>query len=405
MLSVAEAQQRILERISPLDALELSITDAHGSVLAETVTAPEDLPAFPSAAIDGFAIRSADTSDAANSPVSLTIIGEAATGRPFAARVTHGEAVRVAAGASLPEGTDAVVHREDVAVVGSSMAIGKAIPSGVNARPAGEDVAKGDPVMQDGQRVRGMDVGVLAALGRSRVLVRPRPRVVTFAAGDQLAEPGQPLGEGAVRESNSFAVGGMTREAGAEPTRGGIVPGDADALHERFQSYLPQADVFITTGAVGEDESAGMRRFAERGGDIDLWSISARPDMTVAFGTISGRPVFGLPENPVAATIAFELFVRPALLKMAGRKTLRRPEVVATMEDPYEHRPGRESYLRVRAWRDDSGWRSRLAGRQGESVVSSIAGANGFAVLAPDAQAVHPGDQVRLILLEPLEGW
>jgi molybdopterin biosynthesis enzyme len=197
----------------------------------------------------------------------------------------------------------------------------------------------------------------------------------------------------------------MTREAGAEPTRGGIVGADADALHERFQSYLPQADVFITTGAVGEDESAAMRRYAERVGDIDLWTISARPDMTIAFGAISGRPVFGLPENPVAATIAFELFVRPSLLKMAGRKTLRRPEVVATMEDPFEHRPGREHYLRVRAWRDDSGWRARLSGRQGESVISSIAGANGFAVLPPDAQAVHPGDQVRLILLEPLEGW
>lgn len=405
MLSVAEAQQRILERISPLDALELSITDAHGCVLAETVTAPEDLPASPSAATDGFAIRSADTGDAASSPVSLTIIGEAATGRPFAARVTHGEAVRISAGASLPEGTDAIVRREEVAVVGSSMAIGKAIAPSSNVRPAGEDVAKGDPVMQDGQRVRGMDVGVLAALGRSRVLVRPRPRVVTFAAGDHLAEPGQAAGEGGVRESNSFALGGMTREAGSEPTRGGIVPSDADALHEKFQSYLPQADVFVTTGGVGEDEGAAVRRYADRMGDIEMWTISARPDITVAFGTISARPVFGLPENPVAATIAFELFVRPALLKMAGRRTLQRPEVIATLEDGFDHRGGREAYLRVRAWRDDSGWRARLAGRQGESVIASIAGANGFAVLPSNGGAVRPGDQARLILLEPLEGW
>jgi molybdopterin molybdotransferase len=405
MLSVTEAQQRILQRISPLDALELSITDAHGCVLAETVTAPEDLPAFPSAATDGFAIRSADTTNAATSAVSLTIIGEAASGRPFAARVTHGEAVRISAGASLPEGTDAVVRREDVAVVGSSMAVGKAIGASTNVRPAGEDVAKGDPVMQDGQRVRGMDVGVLAALGRSRVLVRPRPRVVTFVTGDQLVEPGQPLGEGGARESNSFAMGSMTREAGSEPSRGGIVANDVDVLHEKFQSYLPQADVFITTGGVGEDENAAVRRYAERVGDVDLWTISVRPDMTVASGSISGRPYFGLPENPVAAAVAFELFVRPALLKMAGRRTLNRPEVTASMEDVFEHRPGREAYLRVRAWRDDSGWRARLAGRQGESVISSIAGANGFAVLPLEGLSVHPGDQARVILLEPLEGW
>lgn len=408
MLTVAEAQQRILERISPLDQLEVSITDAHGCVLAETVTAPEDLPAFPSAATDGFAIRSADTANAASAAVSLTIIGEAAAGRPFAARVTHGEAVRISAGASLPDGTDTVVRREEVAVVGSSMAIGKAIGGSLNVRPAGEDVAKGDPVMQEGQRVRGMDVGVLAALGRNRVMIRPRPRVVTFvvAAGEAgIAEPGQPLPEGGVRESNSYALAGMAREAGSEPTRGGVVANDVGILTEKFQSYLPQADVFITTGGLGEDEAAAVRRYAERVGDVDAWTISTRPDIAIAVGTISGRHLIGLPENPVAAAIAFELFARPVLLRLAGRRTLQRPEVVATIEDAYQHQGGREAYLRVRAWRDDVGWRARLAGRQGESVISSIAGANAFAVLPADGKAVQPGDQVRLILLEPLEGW
>src|SRR5688500_4746554 len=140
MLSAADVQQRILERIAPLDALELSITDAHGCVLAETVTAPEDLPPHPSAATDGIAIRSTDTANPPPTPVSLTIIGDAAAGRPFAARVTHGEAVRISSGASLPDGTDAIVHRDDVAVVGSSMAIGKTISTNNGVRPAGEDV-------------------------------------------------------------------------------------------------------------------------------------------------------------------------------------------------------------------------------------------------------------------------
>jgi molybdopterin molybdotransferase len=405
MLSVSEAQQRILERISVLDPLELSITDSHGCVLAETVTAPEDLPPFPSAASDGFAIRSTDTTNAGSSAVSLTIIGEAAAGRPFAGRVTHGEAVRISAGAALPDGTDTVARKEDVAVVGSSMAIGKSIAAADTVRPAGEDVAKGDPIMQAGQRVRGMDVGVLAALGRSRVQVRPRPRVVTFSAGDQLAEPGQPLGEGTVRESNSFALGGMTREAGSEPTRGGIVAPDADVLREKFQSYLPQADVFVTAGGLTDDSASPVRTAADALGDVDVWTISSRPDITVAFGMIQGRPLFGLPENPVAATLAFEMFVRPSLLKMAGRATLHRPEVTASLEDGFEERPGRESYLRVRAWRDDSGWRARLAGRQGPSVISSVAGANALAVLGSDKGFVQPGEQVKLILLEPLEGW
>ncbi|MEX2393566.1 MAG: gephyrin-like molybdotransferase Glp, partial [Actinomycetota bacterium] len=315
MLSASDVQQRILERIAPLDALELSITDAHGCVLAETVTAPEDLPPHPSAATDGFAIRSADTGNAVSTPVSLTIIGEAAAGRPFAARVTHGEAVRISSGASLPDGTDAIVHRDDVAVVGSSMAIGKSIASNTGVRPAGEDVAKGDPVMQEGQRVRGMDVGVLAALGRSRALVRPRPRAVVISISDQ-------LGDGGDGGPNAYAMAGMAREAGAEPARGGSVPADPDVLHEKFQSYLAQADVFITSGGTGEDEGSVIRRVAGKLEDIDLWNVSARPEMTIGFGRVQGRTFFALPDNAVAAAVAFELFVRPAILKVAGRRTL-----------------------------------------------------------------------------------
>ncbi len=412
MLSVNEAQQRILERISVLDALELSITDAHGCVLAETVSAPEDLPPFPSAACDGFAIRSSDTDGASSSAVSLTIIGEAGAGRPFAGRVSHGEAVRISAGASLPEGTDTVTRKVDVAVVGSSMAIGAPIPAAGNMRPAGEDVTKGEPIMHDGQRIRGMDVGVLAALGLSRVQVRPRPRVVIFSAGTRLAEPGQPLPEGAIRESNSFALSGMTRETGSEPTRGGVVALDESTLRDKFQAYLPQADVFVTSGGIGRtsgasssDEATPVREAADALGALDVWAISARPDITVGYGAITGRPLFALPEDPVAATIAFELFVRPALLKMGGRKTLHRPEVTALMEDDYQQRPGRETFLRVRAWRDDDGWRARTAGRQGRSVISSVAGANALAILPADKGSVSAGEQVRLVLLEPLEGW
>jgi molybdopterin molybdotransferase len=404
MLSVKEAQERILERISVLDPLELSVTDAHGAVLAETVTAPEDLPPHPSAAIDGFALRSEDTATAGETPVSLTIIGEAASGRPFAGRLTRGEAVRVFGGAALPEGADAVMRREDVAVVGSSMAIGRMVRMGDNVRPAGEDIKRGDPVMQEGQRVRGMDVGVLAAMGRSRVLIRPRPRVVTFSAGNELRDPGQPLGAGFVRDSNSFAIAGMTREAGAEPTRAGIVPNDADSLKEKFQSYLPQADVFITSGGIAEGDEAHLRSVAEDLGHLNVWQIATSPPTTLAFGTVAERTFFGLSSNPVVAVVTFELFVRPALLKMAGRQTLYRPEIEAALEQPVDIDSGRETYVRVRAWRDESGWRARPAGRQGPSVISSVAGANAFAVV-PGDKPLASGQRVRVILLEPLEGW
>jgi molybdopterin molybdotransferase len=405
MLSSREVQERILERISPLDALELPITEAHGCVLAETVAAPEDLPPFATAAADGFALRAEDTAAAGSNPVSMTIVGEAAGGRPFAGAVARGEAVRISAGAAIPDGADAVALPDAVAVVGSSMAIGRAVGGGDNIRPAGEDIREGEAVMEEGQRIRGMDVGVLAALGRPRVLVRPRPRVVAVATGDELREPSQPLGPGLVRDSNSFTVAGMAREAGAEPTRAGIVGDDTAALREKFQSFLPQADVFITMGGITSTEKTFVREVFSKMGDVDFWPVAVRPGSTIAFGTIEGRPVFALPGNPVAVVVAFELFVRPALLKIAGRKTIFRPTVDALVEDGFRSEPGRESYVRVRAWRDEGGWRARMAGKQGPNIVSSVAGANAFALVGSDRSDVGAGDTVPLLLLEPLEGW
>jgi molybdopterin molybdotransferase len=405
MLSVEEARGRILGRISVLDALELPITEAHGCVLAENVASPEDLPAFPNSAMDGYALRSEDTRAAAQSPTSLTIIGEAAAGKPFAGRIGFSECVRIFTGSALPDGADAVVPQEDVAVVGRSMAIGRAVRGAENVRPSGEDVSRGEVVMEEGQRLRGMDVGVLAALGRQRALVRPRPRVVVFATGDELREPGEALGPGMIRDSNSYTIGGMTREAGGAPSRGGIIRDDPDAVAEKIQSYLPQADIFISSGGVSVGDHDHVRDVLQKLGQVDFWKVAVKPGKPLAFGTIEGRPFFGLPGNPVAVTVTFELFVRPALLKMAGRKTLTRPEVEAVFADEYHQAPGRETYLRVRAFRDGSGWRARLTGRQGSNIVTSVGKANALAVVPPDRDHLSPGDRVRLILLEPLEGW
>lgn len=405
MLSVEEGRGRILERIAALDPLELSVTEAHGCVLAETVTSPEDLPAFASAAADGYALRSVDAQDAARTPVSLGIVGDAAPGRPYPGHLGEGEAVRLEAGGALPEGADAVVVGRDVAVVGSSMAIGRSVPPGENVRPAGEDVAHGEQIMEDGQRLRGMDVGVLAAIGRSQVRVRPRPRVVVFSVGDELRDPGQPLGPGLVRDANSFTLSGMVREAGSQPVRAGVVRGGADGFPDKLQSYLPQADIFIGFGGLSGGEPGGPPTALEKVGDLEMWDVAARPGGRLAVGAIEDCPVFVLPGQPVAAAVAFELFLRPALLRMAGRRTLLRPEVDAVLEEEHHHEAGKETYLRVRAWRDAGGWRVRSAGRQGPSIVSSLARANGLAVVPVDRPVVAAGDHVRLLLLEPLEGW
>lgn len=313
--------------------------------------------------------------------------------------------MRIFTGSVVPEGADAIVAQEDVAVVGSSMAVGRPVPAGSNIRPAGEDVARGEPVMQEGQRLRGMDVGVLAALGRAHVLVRPRPRAVVFSTGDELREPGQPLGPGEIRDSNSFTIAGMAREAGAEPVRAGIVPDDPDKLRERLQAYLPQADMFLTSGGVSVGEHDYVRDVLGELGKIEMWQVAVKPGKPLAFGFIEDRPFFGLPGNPVAVTVTFELFVRPSILQMAGRRNLDRPQVEAEFQDGYQQRPGRETYLRVRAWREGAGWKAKLVGRQGSNIVTSVAKSNALAVLPATKGDLYPGERVRLVLLEPLEGW
>lgn len=405
MLTVDDARRHILDAITPLDPLELAIAEAHGSVLAEEVCAAEDLPPFPSSALDGYAIRSADTEPAARAPLSLTVIGEAAAGRPFAGRVAVGEAVRIFTGAVIPEGTDAVVGQEDVAVVGSSMAIGKPIARGSAVRPAGEDVRSDEVVLRVGQRLRGVDVGVLAALGRQRVKVHPRVRGVVFSTGDELREPGQPLGPGLIRDSNSYTLVGMMRESGAVPVRTAIVPDSPGALEETIQSYLPQADVFVTSGGVSVGEHDYVKKVLEKLGHVQFWQVAVKPGKPLAFGVIQGRPFFGLPGNPVAVAVTFELFVRPALLKMMGRKTLLRAQIEASLEDGYRQAPGRETYLRVRTWRDERGWHARLVGRQESHIVSALGGTNAFAIVPADRGQISPGERVKLMLLEPLEGW
>jgi molybdopterin molybdotransferase len=229
--------------------------------------------------------------------------------------------------------------------------------------------------------------------------------VVVFSTGDELREPGQPLGPGLVRDSNSFTVAGMVRESGSEPTRGGMVADDADVLREKFQSFLPQADVFVTSGGIARGEDDHVRAAVAKLGQVDLWEVSVNPGGSLAFGAVEGRPFFGLPGNAVAVVIAFELFVRPALLKMAGRQTLNRPEVEGVLEDGFRRDGHGETYLRVRAWQNDGAWRARLAGKQGQNIVSSVAGANALAVIGNERASVSPGDSVRLLLLEPLEGW
>lgn len=405
MLTVDEARDKILAAIGPLDPIELPLSEVAGCVTASDVIATEDLPTFPSSAMDGFAVRSSDTASAHTAPLGLSVVGESAAGRPFDGRVASGEAVRIFTGAAIPEGADAVIPQEDVAAVGSSVAIGRPVQPGTFVRPAGQDVRVGETVIGAGRRLRGMDVGVCAALGRTRVEVHPRPRVLVLSNGDELREPGVPLTPGLVRDSNSYALSGMVREAGLDAVRLGIVGDSPNLLREKITHHLPQADCFLISGGVSVGDHDHVREVVEQMGSIEFWKVAVKPGKPIAFGLIDGRPFFGLPGNPASAVVTFELFVRPALLRMAGRRVIRRPETPAILEDAAPGDKARETWLRVSARRTSDGFRAVLAGGQGSNLVGSIARCNALACIPAGTEAVRAGDQVRLMLLDSSEDW
>src|SRR5437588_527077 len=236
------------------------------------------------------------------------------------------------------------------------------VSPGKHVRPAGEDATPGDLLVPAGRRLGAPELGVLAAAGHARMLVHPRPRVVVISTGDELIDPGQFPQFGEVRDSNAYTIFGAVRETGARPYLAGIVRDDVDAFREAIVSQLVQADAFISSGGVSVGEHDVVKRAFFKRGDVRFTRVAMQPGMPQAFGRIEGKPYFGLPGNPVSVFVSFEMFVRPALMKMAGRRDLHRPEVTAVLDTDVEGPKGKTAFARVRVSRTEEGWRASSAG-------------------------------------------
>ncbi len=403
-LSVEEARERILAAIEPLAPLEVPLTEAHGCVLAREVVAGEDIPSFASSAMDGFAVRAADVAGAApGAPVELRIAGRALIGRPPEGTVGHGEAIRIATGAPIPAGADAVVPIEDCEVEGERVRVLAPVPEGKHVRPAGEDLRAGEVLVPAGRRLGAPELGLLAAAGAAQVSIHPRPRVVVLSTGDELVEPSRAPAFGQVRDSNAYLLYGALREAGAIPVLAGIVPDDVDRFRETVLSYLIQADAFVSSGGVSVGERDVVKAAFFRRGQVEFFRVAMQPGMPQGFGHIEGKPYFGLPGNPVSVFVSFEVFVRPALLKMMGRRQLARPEVVARLEEDVSGPRGKTQFARVLVRRGADGWLARPTGGRGSNLIGTVARANGLAVIPPGVETAPAGSEVRVMLFRALE--
>ncbi|MGH7277468.1 MAG: molybdopterin molybdotransferase MoeA, partial [Candidatus Rokuibacteriota bacterium] len=388
-----EALEQILSRVRPLGTERVDLVSALGRVLAETVVSGREIPPWPNSSMDGYAVRAAETREGT---ARLTIVGRVAAGAMPARSVGPGEAMRIFTGAPLPEGADAVVPQEDVDAAGDVVTVRRAVVAGEYVRPRGEDLRVGDVVLEPGQVIGPAEVGMLATLGRARVSVHRRPRVAILSTGDELAELGEDPGPGQIPNTNTYSLLAQTVEAGADPISLGVAPDRLEAIEERLR-WGAGADVLISSAGVSVGEADLVKEALRRAGaELHLWQVSMRPGKPITFGTLGAKIVFGLPGNPVSAMVTFELFVRPALRKLGGHRSLQRPRIVARALGPIPNPGRRRAYLRVTLARDGQGHAARLTGEQGSAILRSMVLADGLAVVAGDT-IVKSGDDVEVI--------
>ncbi len=400
LISVEEHLSGLLASLPLPEPIELRLADALGLVLADDVVSQVTVPAFANAAMDGYALIARNVRTATvDEPVRLAVDGEVAAGVEELPTIRPGRSVRIMTGAPVPPGADAVVPVETTSTLGVDVLVHRAVAPGEHVRAPGEDLQPGQPLLSRGRRLAPADLGVLAAAGVSRVRCIAPPRVVVISSGDELVAADKEPKPGQVRDVNGPMLAAMVRAAGAVPFSAGIVRDDRKALMYALDTSLGHADLIICTGGA----SAGTRDLLPDVigalGEVHTAKVAMKPGMPQIRGRIAGCPIIGLPGNPVSAFVSFEVFARPVIRSLQGRRDVQRPVVVATAAETLRSSPNKRSYLRVRLARDGAGWLARPTGPQGSHVVSSIARADGLAVIDEDVSEVPAGGQVNVRLL------
>ena len=405
LLSVSEARARVLEQFAPLAAEEIALVVAARRVLAADVVAPHDLPPFANSSMDGYAVRRSEAAAGANLPVSADV----PAGGGIPAPLLPGTAARIMTGAPVPPGADAVVPVEDTddrrerdgEPPPARVTVHRAPEAGANVRPVGQDLRAGQTVLAVGTLLGASTIGLLAALGFARVPVYRQPLVAIFSTGDELRPVEAALAPGQIHDTNSYTIATAVEQYGGRALRLGIVGDQLAAVRATLAEAKAQgADLILSTAGVSVGAYDVVKAAIEIDGALHFWRVRMRPGKPLAFGQVYGVPFFGLPGNPVSALMTFEVFVRPALLKQAGRRRWDKLAVLAALLEPMDS-DGRETYLRVIvSRRADGSYAARTAGDQGSAVLSALARANGLLILPEGLTRAQAGDQFTVWLLD-----
>jgi molybdopterin molybdotransferase len=403
MRSVDEQLARVIAAAVRPAPVRVAISEAQGLLCAEEVVAERALPGFDQAAVDGYAVRSVDVQSAGTEPVRLPVVGEIPAGSRQPRRLQPGQAVRVETGAPLPTLADAVVpvgHTDDGE---ANVIVSQPVPSAAFVRRTGEDVQPGDMAVRKGSVIGAAQVGLLAAVGRDKVLVHPRPRVSVISIGDELVDVERTPGPGQVYDVNSYALSAAARDAGAEVARVGIVSGDAKRLREVVEGRLLLSEVVVIIGGVGGSAGAEVHSALSELGTIDATRVAMHPGSVQGFGRLGPDlvPTFLLPSNPMSALVVFEVLIRPLVRTALGKRSAHRRTIEARLLSPISSTKGRKGFLRGQLLRDSSTgeYLVQPLGTSGSHLLASLAEANCLILVDQDTTEVAVGDDVPVAFL------
>jgi molybdopterin molybdotransferase len=413
VISVEEALAKIINSIQILDSEGKPLLDCLGQVLAEDVYSPFNVPPHDNSAMDGYAVQSESITEANyKNPKVLRVVGEVAAGRVSDLKVGPGTAIRIMTGAFIPSGADVVVPFEDTdeidrkqaAISKTEIGVRVSLAEGCNIRRRGEDIAQGELVLTKGKLLRPADIGVLASLGKSMVSVIRRPLVGILATGNEVVEINQPLLPGKIYNSNSYSLAAQVLRYGGIPELLGIAPDDVQQLTAAVRDGL-ECDILVTSGGVSLGDYDVVKQVLATEGNVSFWTVRMKPGKPLAFGMFKrsdGKqiPHLGLPGNPVSSMITFEVFARPAILKMMGRSNLVKSNITAVMEDSVGNKDGRRIFARVVVTRRDGKYFAHITGPQGSGILSSMTKANGLAIIPENTKEVKPGAPVEVMMLD-----
>ena len=401
MITVDEALNKILSHIHLLGEEKISLLDALGRVIAEDIYASRNIPPLDNSAMDGYALRFEDIRKASQEhPVRLEVIEDLPAGFISKKEIKRGEAIRIMTGAPIPKGGDTVIPVEETKKGDGYALIFKALPLGENIRKSGEDVKKGDRVISKGDKIRPAEVGMLASVRRSFISVYQRPLVAILCTGDELVDVDGDLDEVKIISSNSYTLAAQVKDCGAIPVQLGIARDRKEEIEEKLRQGT-RADVIISSAGVSVGDYDFVKDVMKNlGMEMVFWKVAMRPGQPLAFGTIGGKPVFGLPGNPVSSMVSFDQFVRPSLLKMMGYRQLFHPVIEAILKEEIKKRPGSRFFIRGSVSFEEGQYFVTTTGEQGSGILRSMVRANGLIVIPEDREIARAGEKVKVQLLD-----